>query len=115
MTTTTIDPSTVERTYVKTTLDGRQVEVINGWLCLDGKPETDALVVLDEHPNRQAILKASPKATHMGGRLPLTMAEASTAQAAMRRGQDRFDGSDHAVRERMRQVVWQKVFAEGAE
>jgi hypothetical protein len=85
MTTTTIDPSTVERTYVKTTLDGRQVEVINGWLCLDGKPETDALVVLDEHPNRQAILKASPKATHMGGRLPLTMAVTTPCASACAR------------------------------
>jgi len=105
----------MDAVYVKTTLDDRKVEVINGWLCLDGKPEVSELVVLDEHPNRQAILKVQPKATHMGGRLPLTMAEASTAQAALRRQQDRFDGSHHAVSERLRNAVWQKVFAEGAE
>lgn len=100
---------------IKTTLDGRQVEVINGWVCLDRVPEVDALVVLDEHPNRQAILKLCPKATHMAGRLPLTMPEASVAQAALRRMQDRFDGSPQAVAERLRQAVWHKSFAEGVE
>jgi hypothetical protein len=100
---------------VKHTLDGRKVEVIGGRICLDGKPEADHLVVLDEHPNRQAILKVQPRATHMAGRLPLTMAEASVAQAALRRAQERFDGSPQAVTERLRRTAWQKVFAEGAE
>jgi hypothetical protein len=100
---------------VKYTLDDRKVEVIDGWLCLAGVPEVRELVVLEEHPNRQAILKLAPKATHMAGRLPLTMAEASVAQAALRRMQDRFDGSTQAVAERLRQAVWQKSFAEGAE
>lgn len=101
--------------FVKETLDGRQVEVINGWVCLAGVPETRELVVLDEHPNRQNILKVHPKATHMAGRIALTLPEASTAQGALRRMQDRFDGSPQAVSERMRHAVWQKVFAEGAE
>lgn len=101
--------------HIKTTLDGREVAVIDGWVCLAGVPEARALVVLDEHPNRQAILAAVPKATHMAGRLPLTMAEASVAQAALRRMQDRFDGSPQAVAERLRQALWQKSFAEGVE
>lgn len=104
-----------EAVYVKTTLDDRKVEVINGWVCLDGVPEVRELVVIDEHPNRQAILAAVPGATHVAGRLPLRMAEASVAQAALRRMNDRFDGSPQAVSERLRQAVWQKVFAEGAE
>ena len=101
--------------YVKTTMDGRKVEVIGRYLCLEGQPEADKLVALDEHPNRTAIQKAVPLATHMAGRLPLTMAEASVAQAALRRAQDTFDGSPAAVRERMRRTVWEKTFAEGAE
>lgn len=105
----------MDTVLVKTTLDGRLVEVINGWVCLAGKPETDALVVLEEHPNRQAILKLVPKATHMAGRLPLTMAEASVAQAALRRHQDTFDGSAVAVAERLRKAIWQKAAAEGVE
>ena len=90
---------------IRTTRDGRRIEVIGRHVCLDGRPEADALVVLDEHPNRQAILKVLPLATHVAGRLPLTLAEASVAQAALRRAQDRFDGSVQAARERLRQVV----------
>lgn len=100
---------------VKTTLDGRKVEVIGRYICLDGQPEADSLVAMDEHPNRQAILHAVPKATHVAGRLPLTMAEASVAQAALRKATDEFDGTPHAVSERLRKTAWQKVFAEGAE
>lgn len=100
---------------VKHTLDGRKVEVIGRHVCLDGVPEADALVVLDEHPNRQAILKACPKATHMAGRLPLTMAETSVAQAALRQVNDAFDGTPQAAGERLRRVLWQKAFADGAE
>lgn len=105
----------MEPVLVRTTQDSRKVEVIDGWLCLDGVPEVRELVVLEEHPNRQAILQRVPKATHMAGRLPLTMAEASVAQAALRRMQDRFDGSPQAVAERLRSAVWQKSLAEGAE
>ena len=101
--------------YVKHLSDDRLVEVIGRFVCVAGQPETDHLVVIDEHPNRQAILKAVPGATHVAGRVPLTMPQASTAQAALRRANDTFDGSAHAVSERMRQAVWQKVFADGAE
>ncbi|ACB33701.1 conserved hypothetical protein [Leptothrix cholodnii SP-6] len=105
----------MEPVLVKYLSDDRKVEIIDGWLCLEGRPEVRELVVLDEHPNRQAILKAVPKATHMAGRIPLTMPEASVAQAALRRAHDTFDGSAHAVTERMRHAVWQKVFADGAD
>jgi hypothetical protein len=101
--------------HVRTTLDGREIAVIDGWLCLDGKPEVRELTALDEHPNRQAILKAVPLATHVGGRLALTLPEASVAQAALRRQQDTFDGSPRAVAERLRQTLWQKATAEGVE
>jgi hypothetical protein len=73
------------------------------------------LTALEEHPNRQAILKVLPKASHMAGRIALTLPEASVAQAALRRHQDTFDGSPRAVQARMQQAVWQKVFADGAE
>lgn len=101
--------------HVKATLDGRLVEVIGGWVCLAGQREADRLVALEEHPNRQAILQAVPRATHMAGRLPLTLAEASVAQAALRRQQDRFDGSPQAVAERLRRAVWQKVSMDGVD
>ena len=101
--------------YVKHLSDDRVVEVIGRHVCIDGRPETDHLVVIDEHPNRQAILRAVPGATHVAGRVPLTMPQASVAQAALRRAHDAFDGSARAVSERMRSAVWQKAFAEGVE
>lgn len=104
-----------EPVYVKHLSDDRVVEVIGRHVCIEGQPEADHLVVIDEHPNRQAILRAVPGATHVAGRVPLTMPQASTAQAALRRAHDTFDGSTHAVNERLRNAIWQKVFAEGAE
>jgi hypothetical protein len=101
--------------YVKHLADDRVVEVIGCWVCIDGQREADHLVVIDEHPNRQAILKAVPGATHVAGRVPLTMPQASMAQAALRRAHDTFDGSTHAVSERLRNTIWQKAFVEGAE
>lgn len=101
--------------FVKWTLDDRKVEVIDGWVCLEGAREVSELTALEEHPNRQAILKVLPGASHMAGRIALTLPEASVAQAALRRHQDTFDGSPRAVQARMQQAVWQKVFAEGAE
>lgn len=102
-------------TFVRITSDGRKVEVIDGWVCLDGRPETDEIIALDEHPNRQAILRRVPLASHMAGRLPLTLAEASVAQAALRRHHDRFDGSPLAVSERLRRTVWQRALHDGVE
>ena len=49
------------------------------------------------------------------GLRPKGLAEASVAQAALRRHHDTFDGSAIAVSERLRKAVWQKAFAEGAE
>jgi len=101
--------------FIKTTLDGRRVEVIGRHVCLGGVAEADGLIVLDEHPNRQAILRAVPLATHMAGRLPLTLAEASVAQAALRQANENFDGSPRAADERLRQALWAKALADGAE
>lgn len=104
-----------EPVFVRLTSDGRRVEVIGAQVCLNGRPEADRLVPLEEHPNRQAILAQVPRATHMAGRLPLTMAEASVAQAALRRAQDAWDGSARAAQQRMHRAAWDKAVAEGVE
>ena len=103
------------RVLVKTTLDGRPVEVIGRHVCLDGRPEADRLVMLDEHPNRQAILRAVPSASHVAGRIPLTLPEASVAQAALRRAHEDYDGTPRTVAARLRRAVWQKSLADSAE
>ena len=42
-------------TYIKTTLDGRKVEVIDGWICLAGAREADCLIPMDEQPCRAEV------------------------------------------------------------
>jgi hypothetical protein len=101
--------------YVKSTEDGRKVEVIDGWLCLAGVKEADTLVPLIEHPNRQAISRAVPGATHMGGRIPLRHDETAVAQGAMDIARRDFSSDPMAIAERFRKVVWAKAAAEGVE
>jgi thioredoxin-like negative regulator of GroEL len=102
-------------TYIKTTLDGRRVAVIDGWICLGGAREADALIPMDEHPNRQAILKAVPGASHAGGRLPFTLAEAAMVQGAMSQAQRVFDASPSGITQRLRHAVWAKATADGVD
>lgn len=100
---------------VKVTQDGRKVEVIDGWVCLAGVREADHLVPVIEHPNRQAITRNVPGATHVAGRLPLNHAEAAIAQGAMAASQRAFDASPAGITQRIRFAVWAKSAAEGAE
>ncbi|HEY0201409.1 MAG TPA: hypothetical protein VGC24_06930 [Burkholderiaceae bacterium] len=100
---------------VKTTQDGRKVEVIDGWVCVAGVRETDQLVLILEHPNRQAIARAVPGATHVAGRVPLTHEEAAIALGALTAAQREFDASPAGITQRIRQAVWAKTAAEGVE
>ncbi|CAG9267818.1 conserved hypothetical protein [Paraburkholderia unamae] len=100
---------------IKFTQDGRRVEVIDGWVCLAGVREADQLVPLLEHPNRQAIARHVPGATHVAGRLPLTHAEAAIALGALCAAQRQFDASPTGIAQRIRKAVWAKVAAEGVE
>ena len=91
-------------TYIKTTEDGRKVEVIDSLICLDGRKEADRLVPVAEHPNRAAILNAVPNATHMAGRLPLTAEEAATALSALEAAKLVYENSPKGLAERMRKA-----------
>jgi hypothetical protein len=92
-------------TYIKTTLDGRKVEVIGQTICLDGKPEATDLVPVIQHPNWRAILDAAPEATHMAGRLALTVDEAEKAHYAMKAAKEAYDNSATGVAERARHAI----------
>ncbi|CAM3353781.1 hypothetical protein [Polaromonas hydrogenivorans] len=105
----------MEATYIKSTQDGRKVEVIDGWICLAGAREADSLIPLEEHPNRQAISKAVPGATHAAGRLPFTHVEAAIAQSALSAAKRIFDASPSGITQRLRHAVWAKAAAEGVE
>lgn len=105
----------MDATYIKTTVDGRKVEVIDAWVCLGGVREADRLIPMDEHPNRQAIVRAVPGATHAAGRLPFTLAEAAVAQNALLAAQRVFDASPIGITQRLRKAVWAKATAEGVD
>jgi len=102
-------------TYIKTTEDGRKVEVIGAAICLNGVDEAYALVPLDEHPNRQAIKRAVPDASHVAGRLPLTLNEAGKVHSALMAARQDFDPSPKAVMERLRLAIIEKARMEGIE
>lgn len=91
-------------TYVKTTADGRKVEVIGAFICLAGRKEADHLIPVSEHPNRAAILNAAPNATHMAGCLPLTAEEAATVQNALDAARAMYESSSLGISERIRRV-----------
>jgi hypothetical protein len=84
-------------------------------LCLDGKAEAKSLIAVMDHPNRAAILRAVPNATHMAGRLPLTQHEASSASAAFYHAKNPFDPAPEAVLERLRKTLIEKARMEGIE
>lgn len=102
-------------TFIRSTADGRRVEVIDGVVCLDGHPEASQLVALSEHPNRQNILRMVPNATHMAGRLPLTMEEANQAQDALDAERREIDLSPAALHKRMQDVMFFRAKMEGIE
>ncbi|MDP9902735.1 hypothetical protein [Variovorax ginsengisoli] len=104
-----------EPVLIKTTQDGRKVEVIDGWVCLAGAREADSLIPMDEHPNRQAIARAVPGATHVAGRIPLRHDEAAIAQGALSAAQRIFDASPAGITQRIRHATWAKAHAEGVE
>lgn len=113
MSTTTSAPSAI--TPIRTTLDGRAVEVQSGWVCLAGKPEAQVLVPVADHPNRASILQAVPDATHMAGRIALNAAEATLAQSAMDAWKGGNSQSPAAIAQRLRHVMWAKSAMDGVE
>lgn len=103
-------------TYIKTTEDGRKVEVIGKAICLDGTPEAYELVNINFHPNKIRILQAVPNATHMAGRLPLSAEQASAARGALAAasGQD-FKTNPAALSEFLRLSALMKAKLDGIE
>jgi hypothetical protein len=93
------------KTYIKCTRDGRRVEVIGRCICLDGRPESEILVAVIDHPHWRTILQTVPDATHMAGRVALTVDEAEKAQLALNLARDTFDGSPLGAAERSRLAI----------
>ena len=102
-------------TLVKTTQDGRRLEVIGLAICLDGALEAFELVEVKLHPNRRAIRTAVPEATHMAGRVPLTQEEADIVVAAFKEAEAQILASPAAINERFRIAAMWKAREVGIE
>ena len=89
-------------TLVKTTQDGRKLEVIGLAICLDGELEAFELIDVKLHPNQRAIWTVVPEATHMAGRVALTREEADIVIAAFREAEAQILASPAAINERFR-------------
>jgi hypothetical protein len=73
----------MQTTFIRTTSDGRKVEVIGAHICIDGKPVADQIVEVETHPNKAAILHSLPNAAFMAGPIVLTVEEASLVRGAL--------------------------------
>jgi hypothetical protein len=102
-------------TLVKTTQDGRMLEVIGLAICLDGQLEAFELIEVKLHPNRRAILKIMPEATHMAGRVALTREEADIVVRAFKEAEAQILASPAAINERFRIAAMWKAREQGIE
>ena len=102
-------------TLVKTTQDGRKLEVIGLAICLDGDLEAFELIEVKMHPNRRAILATAPDATYMAGRVTLTREEAEIVIGAFKEAETEILASPAAINERFRIAAMWKAREQGIE
>lgn len=102
-------------TLVKTTQDGRRLEVIGLAIYLDGKLEAFELMEVKLHPNRRAIWNVVPEATHIAGRVPLTREEADIVFAAFKEAEAQILANPAAINERFRIAAMWKAREQGIE
>jgi hypothetical protein len=102
-------------TLVKTTQDGRKLEVIGLAICLDGKLEAFELIEVKLHPNKRAIWAILPEATHMAGRVALTREEAEIVTDAFKQAEAQILASPAAINERFRIAAMWKAREQGIE
>lgn len=102
-------------TLVKTTQDGRKLEVRGLAILLGGKLAANELIEVKDHPYRRAILAAVPDATHMAGRVPLTRKEAEIVLAAFNKTEADTLANPVAIHERFRLAAMMKAREQGIE
>jgi hypothetical protein len=102
-------------TLVKTTLDGRKLEVIGLAICLAGELEAFELIEVKQHPNKRKILETAPDAVYVAGRVTLTQAEADIVFDAFKRAEAEILASPAAINERFRIAAMWKAREQGIE
>ncbi len=102
-------------TLVKTTQDGRKVEVIGFAICLDGELEAFEMIEVKLHPNQRKIWTTAPDATHMAGRIALTREEADIVTRALKETEAQVLANPTAINERFRIAAMWKAREQGIE
>jgi len=102
-------------TLVKTTQDGRKLEVIGLAICLNGELEAFELIEVKLHPNKRAIWNVMPDATHMAGRVALTREEADIVRCAFKEAEAQILANPTAINERFRIAAMWKAREQGIE
>lgn len=102
-------------TLIKTTQDGRKLEVAGLAILLDGKLEGFELIDITGHPRRREILQVEPAATHLAGRVALTREEAERAKTALAAAEEDVIASPAAIAERFRLATIRRACSEGIE
>jgi hypothetical protein len=102
-------------TLVKTTQDGRKLEVIGLAICLDGELEAFELIEVKLHPNKRKIWEVMREATHIAGRVPLTQEEADIVFKAFKEAEAEILASPAAINERFRIAAMWKAREQGIE
>ncbi len=100
---------------IKTTQDGRKLEVIGLAICLDGELECFDLVEVKLHPNKRKILEAVPDAKFIAGRVPLTQEEADIVTKAFKEAEAKILADPGAINERFRIAAMWKAREQGIE
>lgn len=102
-------------TLVKTTEDGRKLEVIGFAIYLDGKLEAVDLTEVTQHPLKWKILNVMPDAAYVAGRVALTREEAEFAFGALKEAQTKMLADPIAIAERFRIAAMWKAREQGIE
>lgn len=102
-------------TLVKTTQDGRKLEVIGLAICLGGELEAFELIEVKMHPNRRKILEVSPDAAYVAGRVTLTREEADIVLNAFKEAEAEILADPTAINERFRIAMMWKAREVGIE
>lgn len=102
-------------TLIKTTQDGRKVEVAGLAILLDGELEAFELIEVKMHPNKRAIWEVMPEATHMAGRVALTRDEAALVTEAFKQAEAEILKNPIAINERFRIAAMWKAREQGIE
>jgi hypothetical protein len=100
---------------VKITQDGRKLEVVGMAILLDGQLEAFELIEVKLHPNKRAIWKVLPEATHLAGRVALTREEADIVFGAIKDAEAQILASPAAINERFRIAAMWKAREQGIE